>query len=168
MVGSCRAQKSLTLNRDFFRYQTETFRWAPTLRADLPAVRKRVAPSDPAVGTVPIGSAVIDLVGDRAELTNCPMPRPVPAFPAPPRTHCPSGESSLRVEGFFFQKLFISSRDYGCVHRTPGPCRTVAFAMRELVTGPRGIIIRSTSLNAGREQMLVRDVARGAAASTAA
>ena len=113
-------------------------------------------------------SAVIDLVGDRAELTNCPMSRPVPAFPAPPRTHCPSGESSLRVEGIFFQKLFISSRDYGCVHRTPGACRAVAFAMRELVTGPRGNIIRSTSLNAGREQMLVRDVARGAAASTAA
>ena len=168
MVGSCRAQKSLTLNRDFFRYQTETFRWAPTLRADLPAVRKRVAPSDPAVGTVPIGSAVIDLVGERCDRPHYPSCRRCSAFPAGPGTRYPSGESLLRVEGKKIQKLFISSRDYGCVHRTPGACRAVAFAMRELVTGPRGIIIRSTSLNAGREQMLVRDVARGAAASTAA
>ena len=53
-------------------------------------------PSVPSIGTGWIVTAVVDMAGSRVELTDCPSSRPATAFPAPPRTRCPTGELALR------------------------------------------------------------------------
>ena len=96
-----------------------------------------------------------------------PTPPRCGTLPAPPGTRPTTGESSLRVEENKFQNLEIGRRDYGSTRRTAGARETVARAMSERVLVPLGSTTSFTSLGDGRELMLARGVARGAAASPA-
>ena len=112
-------------------------------------------------------TAVADLLRDRRTRPRPPTPPRCGALPAAPCTRPTTGESSLRVEEKKFQNLEIGRRDYGSTRRTAGARETVARAMSERVLVPLGSTTSFTSLGDGRELMLARGVARGAAASPA-